>query len=96
VLISVSDTGVGLPAGRADDIFNAFVTTKSQGSGMGLAISRSIVESHGGQIWANGDSGRGDVPLHLASGSRENKPSRGCHVIRHSAEWVRGPGHRVL
>jgi signal transduction histidine kinase len=59
VLISVSDTGVGLPAARADEIFNAFVTTKPQGSGMGLAISRSIVESHGGRIWANGDSGRG-------------------------------------
>jgi len=59
VLTSVSDTGVGLPTGRVDEIFNAFVTTKPQGSGMGLAISRSIVESHGGRIWANGDSGRG-------------------------------------
>src|ERR1700723_2721683 len=59
VLISVSDTGVGLPAGTADEIFNAFFTTKPQGSGMGLAISKSIVESHGGQIWANGDGGRG-------------------------------------
>jgi PAS domain S-box-containing protein len=59
VLISVSDTGVGLAAGTADEIFNAFFTTKPQGSGMGLAISRSIVESHGGRIWANGDSGRG-------------------------------------
>ena len=59
VLTSVSDTGTGLPAGRADEIFNAFVTTKPQGSGMGLAISRSIVESHGGRICANGDNGRG-------------------------------------
>jgi signal transduction histidine kinase len=59
VLISVSDTGVGLPAGTADEIFNAFFTTKPQGSGMGLAISKSIVESHGGQIWANDDGGRG-------------------------------------
>jgi signal transduction histidine kinase len=59
VVISVSDTGVGLPAGRADEIFNAFVTTKPQGSGMGLAISRSIVESHAGRIWANSNSGRG-------------------------------------
>jgi PAS domain S-box-containing protein len=59
VLISVSDTGVGLPAGRADEIFNAFFTTKSQGSGMGLAISRSIVESHGGRLWATSNDGRG-------------------------------------
>jgi PAS domain S-box-containing protein len=59
VLISVGDTGVGLPAGRADEIFNAFFTTKPQGSGMGLAISRSIVESHGGRLWATSDDGRG-------------------------------------
>ncbi|HTF66808.1 MAG TPA: ATP-binding protein, partial [Edaphobacter sp.] len=59
VLISVSDTGVGLPAGRADEVFNAFFTTKPQGSGMGLAISRSIVESHGGRLWATSHCGRG-------------------------------------
>ena len=59
VLISVSDTGVGLPAGKADELFNAFFTTKPQGSGMGLAISRSIVESHGGRLWATSNEGRG-------------------------------------
>ena len=59
VLISVSDTGAGLPAGRADEIFDAFFTTKPQGSGMGLAISRSIVESHGGRLWATSNEGRG-------------------------------------
>ena len=56
---SVSDTGVGLPAEKMDQIFSAFFTTKPQGSGMGLAISRSIVESHGGQLWASANDGRG-------------------------------------
>jgi len=56
---SVSDTGVGLPMEKMDQIFSAFFTTKAQGSGMGLAISRSIVESHGGQLWASANSGGG-------------------------------------
>jgi len=59
LLISVSDTGVGLPQGKADQIFSAFFTTKPQGSGMGLSISRSIVESHGGRLWATPNSGLG-------------------------------------
>ena len=57
--IAVKDTGPGLPVGKADQIFDAFFTTKPQGSGMGLAICKSIVESHGGRIWANGNDGRG-------------------------------------
>src|SRR6266436_743406 len=56
---SVSDTGVGLPMEKMNQIFSAFFTTKPQGSGMGLAISRSIVESHGGQLWATASSGGG-------------------------------------
>jgi PAS domain S-box-containing protein len=56
---SVSDTGVGLPMEKMDQIFSAFFTTKPQGSGMGLAISRSIVESHGGRLWASANSGGG-------------------------------------
>jgi len=59
VLISVSDTGVGLPKENEGHIFEAFFTTKSQGTGMGLAISRSIVESHRGRMWATGNPGRG-------------------------------------
>jgi PAS domain S-box-containing protein len=59
VLVSVSDTGVGLPPEQAEQIFKAFFTTKDQGIGMGLPISRSIIESHGGHLWATGASGRG-------------------------------------
>jgi PAS domain S-box-containing protein len=59
VLISVSDTGMGLPAEQADKIFNAFFTTKSHGTGMGLRISRSIVEAHGGRLWAAVNPPRG-------------------------------------
>jgi len=59
LLLSVSDTGIGLPAEKADQMFDAFFTTKPQGSGMGLAICRSIIESHGGRLWATANSGRG-------------------------------------
>jgi PAS domain S-box-containing protein len=59
LLISVSDTGVGLPSGKDTEIFNAFFTTKSQGTGLGLAITRSIIESHGGRVWAAANPGRG-------------------------------------
>jgi signal transduction histidine kinase len=57
--ISANDTGSGLPPGKLDKIFDAFFTTKPQGGGMGLAICKSIVESHGGRIWADGDGGHG-------------------------------------
>jgi C4-dicarboxylate-specific signal transduction histidine kinase len=59
LLVSVSDTGGGLPPHQTDQIFNAFFTTKAHGTGMGLRISRSIVESHGGRLWAGDNSPRG-------------------------------------
>jgi PAS domain S-box-containing protein len=61
VLLSVSDTGVGLPPEKAEQIFDAFFTTKPHGTGMGLRISRSIIESHGGRLWAAASSGRGAI-----------------------------------
>src|SRR6266403_400758 len=57
--VCVSDTGVGLPPEQADQIFNAFFTTKPHGTGMGLRISRSIVETHGGRLWAADNFPRG-------------------------------------
>ena len=59
VLISVIDSGVGLPTEKGDEIFNAFFTTKPQGTGVGLTITRSIVESHGGRVWATANAVRG-------------------------------------
>jgi signal transduction histidine kinase len=59
VLVSVSDTGVGLPPQQESQIFKAFFTTKAHGTGMGLSISRSIVESHGGRLWAEDNASRG-------------------------------------
>jgi PAS domain S-box-containing protein len=59
VLVCVSDTGTGLPPEQADRIFDAFFTTKPHGTGMGLRICRSIVESHDGRLWADNNSPRG-------------------------------------
>jgi PAS domain S-box-containing protein len=63
LLVSVTDTGVGIPTDKVDRIFDTFFTTKPQGTGMGLAISRTIVESHGGRLWAISNSGRGSTFL---------------------------------
>jgi len=59
LLVSVTDTGVGLQQGQTEQIFTAFFTSKPQGTGMGLPISRSIIESHGGRLWAAPNSGPG-------------------------------------
>jgi signal transduction histidine kinase len=64
LMVSVSDTGVGLPPRQANQIFNAFFTTKVHGTGMGLSISRSIVASHNGRLWAADNSPRGAI-FHL-------------------------------
>jgi PAS domain S-box-containing protein len=64
LLISVRDTGIGIPPQEANQIFNTFFTTKAHGTGMGLPISRSIIESHGGRLWATANPGRG-ATFHL-------------------------------
>lgn len=74
LLISVSDTGVGLPAENADRVFDAFFTTKAQGTGMGLSICRKIIESHGGRLWACANAGRG-ATFHFTLPSSASKSS---------------------
>jgi signal transduction histidine kinase len=73
LLVSVSDTGVGLPPQQASQIFDAFFTTKLHGTGMGLSISRSIVESHGGRLWAADKSPRG-ASFHLTLPTKVEAP----------------------
>ncbi len=76
LLISVSDNGIGLPDDETDQIFNSFFTTKPQGSGMGLAISRSIIEAHDGRLWATANDGRG-ASFHFTLPGEAVTPSPG-------------------
>jgi two-component system, LuxR family, sensor kinase FixL len=59
VFVAVQDSGIGLDQQSLDRIFNAFYTTKPEGMGMGLSISRSIIEAHGGRLWARSNEGLG-------------------------------------
>jgi len=61
VLVAVRDSGPGLPPATLEHLFNAFYTTKPNGLGLGLSICRSIVEGHGGRLWASANSPRGAV-----------------------------------
>jgi predicted ATPase/signal transduction histidine kinase len=75
VQVTVTDCGVGFPADSADRLFNTFFTTKSSGMGMGLSICRSIIELHGGRIWAVPNTPHGAIiqftlPLHQEAAAR--------------------------
>jgi len=59
LFVSISDTGIGLPTESTERVFEPFHTTKPQGTGMGLTITRSIVESYGGHVWATANQGTG-------------------------------------
>jgi signal transduction histidine kinase len=78
VLVAVSDSGPGLPPASLARIFEAFYTTKSSGLGMGLSICRSIVEAHGGRLWATPNEPHGAVfcvTLPIGGKSLENSES---------------------
>jgi signal transduction histidine kinase len=79
VLIAVQDSGIGLQPGSLDHLFEAFFTTKPKGMGMGLAISRSIIEAHGGRLWAVPNDGPGvtfefALPVEAADATRNSRP----------------------
>jgi len=91
--LTVQDTGVGFEPQEAQRLFEAFYTTKSGGMGIGLSVSRSIVESHGGRLWAELNAGPGatftfSVPTHGNTGDAQSRC--GAHVIA-SSEPLTGP-----
>jgi C4-dicarboxylate-specific signal transduction histidine kinase len=82
LLISVTDTGVGLRPEESERVFEAFFTTKPRGTGMGLSISRSIIESHGGRLWANAGAGRGatfQFTLPMEAAAHDGAQAPGLH-----------------
>jgi signal transduction histidine kinase len=74
LMVSISDSGVGLPPQQADRIFDSFFTTKRDGTGMGLRISRSIVESHGGRLWS-ADNPPGGASFRFTLPSKPTSPN---------------------
>src|SRR3989454_2994938 len=89
VRISVQDCGIGLDAAKMDRLFEAFYTTKPRGMGMGLAICRSIIEAHGGRLWAESNQGPGatfsfGLPAAAGSGLR-HRPSSSSTTTHRSA-----------
>jgi signal transduction histidine kinase len=102
IVVSVTDSGVGLPSHQAEQIFNAFFTTKPHGTGMGLRISRSIIESHGGRLWAasNSRAAQGFVSPYPPKPRQRNETPKRYHapfvidddaVVRAPAQEARDP-----
>jgi signal transduction histidine kinase len=87
VLVAVRDSGPGLPPASHEQVFEAFHTTKPNGLGLGLSICRSIIEAHGGRLWASASVPRGTVfqfvvPAHMSV------PARGAIQTASSANPV--------
>ena len=74
LVVAVRDSGHGLDAANLERVFDAFFTTKSHGMGMGLAISRTIIESHGGRLWATSNSPKGAVFQFTLPAASETAP----------------------
>jgi signal transduction histidine kinase len=72
VRLTVQDTGVGFAAGAVDELFEPFFTTKSKGMGIGLSVSRSIIESHHGRLWAIPNDGPGATFFFSLPGSQSD------------------------
>jgi PAS domain S-box-containing protein len=74
VLLAVGDSGPGLDPERLEEVFDAFYTTKREGMGMGLAVSRSIIEAHGGRLWVSPNQPRGAIFQFTLPNDREELP----------------------
>jgi signal transduction histidine kinase len=83
--VSVSDTGVGIPKDQMEQIFSAFITTKAAGTGMGLAISRTIIESHDGKLWAETNQGPGATFHFTLPAAQARSPGEGSARIQAGA-----------
>src|SRR5262249_11924313 len=95
LLASVSDSGVGLPAGDNERLLAAFFTTKPQGSGMGLSISRRIIEAHGGRLWASSNPGPGATFMFTLPASPADHPVKAGDFPGSRAPLRGGPGYGI-